>query len=200
MSSGTILTLAAACGLLVANIYYAQPLIAEIAQSLGLATGAAGLIVTMSQIGYGVGLLFVVPLGDLVENRRLILISVALSAVALACAAFAPSAGVFLTCAAVIGLGSVAVQILIPLAAHLAPDATRGRVVGMVSSGLDDRHHAGASCFELHRRAVIMARGVRALGRGDGDARRHPFAFVADPHAANQNDLRRTRWARWSIW
>ena len=136
ISSSTILTLAAACGLLVANIYYAQPLIAEIAQSLGLAAGAAGLIVTMSQIGYGVGLLFVVPLGDLIENRRLILISVALSAVALACAAFAPSAGVFLTCAAVVGLGSVAVQVLVPLAAHLAPDATRGRVVGMVSSGL----------------------------------------------------------------
>jgi predicted MFS family arabinose efflux permease len=136
VSPGTIFTLAAACGLLVANIYYAQPLIAEIAQSLGLATGAAGLIVTMSQIGYGLGLLFVVPLGDLVENRKLILISASLSAVALACAAFAPSAGVFLACAAVIGLGSVAVQILIPLAAHLAPDATRGRVVGMVSSGL----------------------------------------------------------------
>jgi predicted MFS family arabinose efflux permease len=136
VSSGTILTLAAACGLLVANIYYAQPLIAEIARSLGLATGAAGLIVTMTQIGYGVGLFFVVPLGDLVENRRLVLISVTLSAIALACAAFAPSAALFLTCAAVIGLGSVAVQILIPLAAHLAPDATRGRVVGMVSSGL----------------------------------------------------------------
>jgi predicted MFS family arabinose efflux permease len=136
VSSGVILMLAAACGLLVANIYYAQPLIAEIAQSLGLATGAAGLIVTMSQIGYGVGLLFVVPLGDLVENRKLVLISVALSAVALACAAFAPSAAIFLACAAVIGLGSVAVQILIPLAAHLAPDATRGRVVGLVSSGL----------------------------------------------------------------
>ena len=136
VSSGTILTLAAACGLLVANIYYAQPLIAEIARSLGLATGAAGLIVTMTQIGYGVGLFLVVPLGDLVENRRLVLISVTLSAIALACAAFAPSAALFLTCAAVIGLGSVAVQILIPLAAHLAPDATRGRVVGMVSSGL----------------------------------------------------------------
>jgi predicted MFS family arabinose efflux permease len=136
VSPGVILMLAAACGLLVANIYYAQPLIAEIARSLGLATGAAGLIVTMTQVGYGLGLLFVVPLGDLVENRRLVLISVALSAGALACAAFAPSAGVFLTCAAAIGLGSVAVQILIPLAAHLAPDATRGRVVGMVSSGL----------------------------------------------------------------
>ena len=136
VSSSAILTLAIACGLLVANIYYAQPLIAEIAKSLGLAVGAAGLIVTMSQIGYGLGLLFVVPLGDLVENRRLVLTSVALSAGALASAAFAPSAAVFLTCAAAIGLGSVAVQILIPLAAHLAPEAKRGRVVGTVSSGL----------------------------------------------------------------
>jgi predicted MFS family arabinose efflux permease len=136
VSAGTILTLATACGLLVANIYYAQPLIAEIAQSLGLATGAAGLVVTMTQVGYGLGLFFVVPLGDLVENRKLALMSVTLSAVALACAAFAPSAAVFLTCAAFIGLGSVAVQILIPLAAHLAPDAKRGQVVGTVSSGL----------------------------------------------------------------
>jgi MFS family permease len=90
----------------------------------------------MSQIGYGAGLFFIVPLGDLVENRRLILTSIAISAVALAGAAFAPSAAVFLACAGLIGLGSVAVQILIPLAAHLANDATRGRVVGMVSSGL----------------------------------------------------------------
>jgi predicted MFS family arabinose efflux permease len=136
VSVGAILTLAAACGFIVANIYYAQPLIAEIARSLGLAPAAAGLIVTMSQIGYGAGLFFIVPLGDLVENRRLILTSIAISAVALAGAAFAPSAAVFLACAGLIGLGSVAVQILIPLAANLAADATRGRVVGMVSSGL----------------------------------------------------------------
>jgi predicted MFS family arabinose efflux permease len=96
VSFGTILTLAADCGLIVANIYYAQPLIADIARSLGLARAAAGLIVTMSQIGYGAGLFFIVPLGDLVENRRLILMSVGLSAVALACAAFAPSAAIFL--------------------------------------------------------------------------------------------------------
>src|SRR3984885_448676 len=81
--------LAAACGMVAANIYYAQPLIAPISAALGLSHAAAGLIVTMTQIGYGVGLLFIVPLGDLVENRKLILISVALSAVALACAAFA---------------------------------------------------------------------------------------------------------------
>jgi MFS family permease len=81
ISPGTILLLAAACGLIVANIYYAQPLIGPISQSLGLAPQAAGLIVTMSQIGYGAGLMFIVPLGDLVENRRLVLASVALSAV-----------------------------------------------------------------------------------------------------------------------
>jgi MFS family permease len=80
--------------------------------------------------------MFIVPLGDLIENRKLVLASVALSAIALAAAAFAPSAAVFLICAGAIGLGSVAVQILVPLAANLAPDATRGRVVGMVSSGL----------------------------------------------------------------
>lgn len=136
ISAGTILLLAGSCGLIVANIYYAQPLIGPIAQSLGLAPQAAGLIVTLSQVGYGAGLMFIVPLGDLVENRKLILLSIGLSAIGLGAAAFAPSAAVFLVCAGAIGLGSVAVQILVPLAAHLAPTATRGRVVGMVSSGL----------------------------------------------------------------
>src|SRR5208337_5497623 len=64
IAAGTILLLASACGLIVANIYYAQPLVGPIAQSLGLAPGAAGLVVTMTQIGYGLGLLFVVPLAD----------------------------------------------------------------------------------------------------------------------------------------
>jgi len=136
VSPATILLVATACGLIVANIYYAQPVIGPIAQSLCLAPQAAGLIVTMTQIVYGAGLMFIVPLGDLIENRRLLLASVSLSAIALAAAAFAPSAAVFLICAGAIRLGSVAVQILVPLAAHLAPDTTRGRVVGMVSSGL----------------------------------------------------------------
>jgi predicted MFS family arabinose efflux permease len=136
ISPGTTLLLAAACGLIVANIYYPQPLIGPIAQALGLAPAAAGLIVTMSQIGYGVGLLFIVPLGDLVENRRLVLVCIAISAIGLCWAAVATSPAAFLASAAAIGLGSVAVQILVPLAAHLAPEATRGRVVGSVTSGL----------------------------------------------------------------
>jgi predicted MFS family arabinose efflux permease len=136
VSTATILLLATACGLIVANIYYAQPLIGPIAESLGLAPQAAGLIVTMSQIGYGAGLLFLVPLGDLVENRRLVVVCVALSAVALGSAALASSPAAFLAGAFAIGLGSAAVQIVVPLAAHLAPDAIRGRVVGAVMSGL----------------------------------------------------------------
>ena len=134
-SAGTILLLAAACGLIVANIYYAQPLIGPIARSLGLAPQAAGLIVTMSQIGYGAGLMFIVPLGDLVENRKLVLASVALSAIALAAAAFAPSAAVFLVFAGAIGLGSVAVQILVPLAAISRPTRRAGGSSGWCRAG-----------------------------------------------------------------
>jgi predicted MFS family arabinose efflux permease len=128
--------LAAACGMVAANIYYAQPLIAPISAALGLSHEAAGLIVTMTQIGYGVGLLFIVPLGDLVENRTLICSVITLGAAALLAAGFASHALPFLIAALFIGLGSVAVQIIIPYAAHLAPAAVRGRVVGNVSTGL----------------------------------------------------------------
>jgi len=128
--------LAAACGMVAANIYYAQPLIAPISAALGLSHAAAGLIVTMTQIGYGIGLLFIVPLGDLVENRTLICSVIMLGAAALLAAAFSVHALPFLVAALFIGLGSVAVQIIIPYAAHLAPEAIRGRVVGNVSTGL----------------------------------------------------------------
>ncbi|MGY3150038.1 putative MFS family arabinose efflux permease [Bradyrhizobium sp. USDA 3397] len=128
--------LAAACGMVAANIYYAQPLIAPISAALGLSHAASGLIVTMTQIGYGTGLLLIVPLGDLVENRALICSVIMLGAAALLAAAFATHALPFLLAALFIGLGSVAVQIIIPYAAHLAPEAIRGRVVGNVSTGL----------------------------------------------------------------
>jgi predicted MFS family arabinose efflux permease len=136
VSWGVTFLLAAACGLIAANIYYAQPLIGPISASLGIPPSAAGLIVTMTQIGYGAGLLLIVPLGDLLENRRLVLAVIALGACALLGAAFSPSPLPFLASALLIGLGSVAVQILVPYAAHLAPEATRGSVVGNVMSGL----------------------------------------------------------------
>ncbi|WP_257167798.1 MFS transporter [Bradyrhizobium sp. SRS-191] len=136
LSSWITLLLAFSCGLIVANIYYAQPLIGPISADLGLPPQLAGLLVTMSQIGYGAGLLLIVPLGDLIENRKLVIATMVVGAAALACAALATSPSTFLFSALLIGIGSVAVQILIPYAGHMAPEAIRGRTVGNVSTGL----------------------------------------------------------------
>ena len=131
-----VLLLAVGCGLIVANIYYAQTLVGPISLALGMPPAAAGLVVTLTQIGYGLGLLFVIPLGDYVENRALVLGSVALSALSMLGAAFSPSATLFLLCALLTGISSVAVQVLVLYAAHMAHDGIRGRVVGNVMSGL----------------------------------------------------------------
>jgi predicted MFS family arabinose efflux permease len=136
ISGWITLLLAVSCGLIVANIYYAQMLIGPISSDLGLSPRSAGLIVTMGQIGYGIGLFLIVPLGDLVENRKLVLAVIALGALALLGASLASHPVQFLTAALLVGFGSVAVQILIPYAGHLAPAAIRGRVVGNVTSGL----------------------------------------------------------------
>ena len=136
ISAGMTFLLAAACGLIAANLYYAQPLAGPIRASLGLSPEATGLIVTLTQIGYGLGLLLIVPLGDLLENRRLILTMIGMAALALIAAGLAPTAGAFLAAALLIGLASVAVQIIVPFAAHMAPEAARGQVVGNVMSGL----------------------------------------------------------------
>ena len=130
------LLLAAACGLIVANIYYVQPLAGPVSASLGLSPQAAGLVVTMTQVGYGAGLLLVVPLADVFENRALVLAAVGLSAAALAAAGLSGHALPFLLAALAVGLGSVAAQVLVPYASHLAPEAMRGRMVGNVMSGL----------------------------------------------------------------
>ncbi|WZB62013.1 MFS transporter [Achromobacter xylosoxidans] len=130
------LVLATACGLTAANLYYVQPLAGPISASLGLSPQVAGLTVTLTQLGYGLGLLFLVPLGDRLENRRLILALLGLAVVALLAAGLARHATLFLLATLGIGLGTVAVQVLVPYAAHMAPAATRGRVVGNVMSGL----------------------------------------------------------------
>jgi predicted MFS family arabinose efflux permease len=136
ISARITILLAAACGLIVANLYYAQPLVGPISSAIGLSSEAAGFVVTLTQIGYGIGLLFVVPLGDILENRRLVVTSLLLTAIALTIAAVAKTATLFLAASLFIGIGSVAAQVLVPYAAHLSPEASRGRVVGNVMSGL----------------------------------------------------------------
>jgi len=131
-----VLLLAVACGATVANLYYAQPLLDVIAQDLGVSSGAAGLLVTASQVGYAAGLLFLVPLGDLLDRRRMVSRMLLVAAVGLAVAAAAPSFAVLAAAIAVVGVTSVVAQVLVPLAGTLAPEHERGKVVGDVMSGL----------------------------------------------------------------
>jgi predicted MFS family arabinose efflux permease len=130
------LVLAVACGVTVANLYYAQPLLDLIAGSFHISQGTATVVVTMTQIGYALGLIFLLPLGDLLENRRLIIRTLLATAVALVLTATAPVFGVFLAASLLVGVTSVVAQILVPLAAHLAPPDERGKFVGQVMSGL----------------------------------------------------------------
>jgi predicted MFS family arabinose efflux permease len=121
---------------MVANIFYAQPLIGLIAPDLHLSAQLAGLIVTLTQLGYGAGLLLVVPLADRIENRRLVVATLVVAAVALAGVALAPSAAAFLCASLVLGFCSSGAQVVVPFAASLAPEATRGRTIGNVMAGL----------------------------------------------------------------
>ncbi len=136
VSTGVMLLFAFACGLIVANLYYAQPLAGPIGVALGLSASATGLIVSLTQIGYGIGLLFIVPLGDLIETRRLVLTLIGLALLALLGAALSTTPAPFFVAVFGVGVASVAAQVLVPFAAHLAPEALRGRVVGNVMSGL----------------------------------------------------------------
>jgi predicted MFS family arabinose efflux permease len=123
-------------GVAVANIYYVQPLIDVIARAFDVSASAAGLLVALSQLGYLFGLAFVVPLGDLLERRRLITSMLALAALAAAICAAAPEFAVLAGALVLLGLLSVAAQVVVPLASSLAGEEERGQVVGTVMSGL----------------------------------------------------------------
>ncbi|WP_228557050.1 MFS transporter, partial [Myxococcus sp. AB025B] len=127
---------AVACGLAVANVYYAQPLLDAMARELGLQPATVGVVVTVTQVGYGLGLLLLVPLGDLVERRRLVALQMLLSVAALTLVGLAPSGAVLLGALAVVGLLAVVTQVLVAFSASLASPAERGRVVGLVTSGV----------------------------------------------------------------
>lgn len=136
LTSGLVLLLAVACGVSAANLYYAQPLLHTIAADFHVGSGTAGLIVTGSQVGYAAGLGLLVPLGDMIERKRLVPMVLALTTAGLVCSALAPNVATLILLALIVGLGSVAAQMLVPLAASLADDRSRGSVVGRVMSGL----------------------------------------------------------------
>jgi len=136
LSRTLVLLMAVACGAAVANIYYAQPLLSTIARDFSVSDGTAGLIVTASQVGYAAGLVLLVPLGDLLERRRLITRIMLVTVLALAATAASPSFTLLAGALVLVGLTSVVAQILVPLASTLAAEHERGRVVGNVMSGL----------------------------------------------------------------
>jgi predicted MFS family arabinose efflux permease len=136
MARGLVALLAVASGTTVANLYYIQPLLSTVAHALHVSDGTAGLLVTCAQVGYVGGLAFIVPLGDIMERRRLISTILLGTAVALAACAAAPSFGVLAIALAAAGALSVVAQIVVPLASTLAGPEERGQVVGTVMSGL----------------------------------------------------------------
>ncbi|WP_254389800.1 MFS transporter [Streptomyces sp. AC550_RSS872] len=126
-----IALLAVASGMTVANLYYAQPLL-----SSHVSTAGAGWLITLTQVGYVVGMLLLVPLSDRLEKRRLITGLLAVTTLALVTAGLATNFPVLLTASLLSGATSVVAQILVPFTASLAPDHARGRIVGQVMSGL----------------------------------------------------------------
>ncbi|WP_447747769.1 MFS transporter [Pseudomonas nicosulfuronedens] len=136
LSSRLLLLMSVATGLAVAGNYYAQPLLSTIAKDVGLSTAAATGIVTIAQLSYGAGLLLLVPLADLFERRRLIVVLMLLAAAGLATSAFATGHIGLLLGTAIAGVCSVVAQVLVPFTASLSAPEQRGRAVGFVMSGL----------------------------------------------------------------
>ncbi len=133
---GLTMLLAVTAGIAVANIYYAQPMVGLIAASFGTSGPAAVECVTAAQLGYAAGIVLLVPLGDRLDRRQLILGQGVLLTVALVAAAAAPSLALLAAASVVIGVASTLAQQAVPFAAELADEAQRGRVVGQVMSGL----------------------------------------------------------------
>jgi predicted MFS family arabinose efflux permease len=136
MTTGLTLLFGLSVGILVMCLSASQAIVGEIGPSLGLSTAACSLVTTVILLGYAAGLFLLVPLVDVVENRRLILGTLGLCVAALAASAFAPNATAFLVLCFLVGATSTAVQMLVPTAAFLTPEAARGRVVGNIMSGI----------------------------------------------------------------
>jgi predicted MFS family arabinose efflux permease len=136
VSRRLVLLLAFTTGSAVANMYYAQPLLHTLGHAFHVGTATTGLLVTVGQIGYVFGLAFLVPLGDLVERRNLISISLTALAAGQAVAAIAPDLAVFAAAVLFVGVATFIAQVIVPLSSQLAEPHERGKVVGTVMSGL----------------------------------------------------------------
>jgi predicted MFS family arabinose efflux permease len=133
---GALAMMAAACGIMVGNVYLSQPLLDAMARDFGVQEQAAGLVAVAAQVGYAFGILLVVPLADMAEPRRLVRWLMAITTVALFAAASAPNISSLAVASAAVAAMTVVPQILIPLAASIAPKDKRGRAIGVLQTGL----------------------------------------------------------------
>lgn len=136
LSNRLIFLFAVTAGASVGNLYWSQPLLAYMAQSFGVATHDAGMVVTLTQVGYALGVFSLVPLGDMLPRQKLIPAVLILSAAALVASAVAPNLPLLLAASLFLGFATVAGQIVTPLTGDLASDAQRGKALGLVVSGL----------------------------------------------------------------
>lgn len=136
MTTGTAVLFAAAAGLAIGNLYWAQPLLAMIADDFGVPMSSGGFLVTATQIGYALGIFFFVPLGDAVSRRTLVGITMGVTSMALLLCAWSPGFSMLAMALGLLGLVTVAGQILLPMAGDLAAADDRGRIVGIVTSGI----------------------------------------------------------------
>jgi predicted MFS family arabinose efflux permease len=136
MSRATTLLFAIAGAVAVGNLYWAQPILTEIAASLGVSVGESGALVTVTQLGYALGVLLIVPLGDALNRRRFIPLVMAVSVLALLASAFAPTYSALLGGLAAVGVTALSGQLLLPLAGDLARDDQRGQVIGTIAAAL----------------------------------------------------------------
>ena len=136
LSAALILLFAVAVGVIVINLFAPQTLVGAIGASFGLPEAASGLVAMAPLLGYAAGLILLVPLADLVENRALVLRMLSCAILAAALAAFAPGLSALLILMAALGAACSAIQILVPIAAAMVSPARRGTVIGDVMSGL----------------------------------------------------------------
>ncbi|WP_435190940.1 MFS transporter [Streptomyces sp. bgisy126] len=164
------LLLAVVCGVAVASVYAAQPVLAPMGDSLGVPAGQLGWIVSIGQFGYLAGLVLLVPLGDVVANRRrLIAAHLAITAVGLLLTSVASTAWTAFTGLALAGMFAVVVQTTVAYAASVSPPAERGRNIGIVTSGvvigiLGARIVTGLLAEQWGWRSIYVLLGVLALG------------------------------------
>jgi predicted MFS family arabinose efflux permease len=123
-------------GVVVANLYYAKPLVASIAPDIGVSSDIAGSIVSVMQIGYGTGLFLLVSIANLVENRELVPTLLGLTILGLLGVATSLNISVFFVASFLIGVCATGAQVLLPFVAHLVPEVRRGRVTGKVMAGV----------------------------------------------------------------